>query len=307
MSSENTQFIISELKKENEELSKNNSELIPEQVGIARTYVTSYEKITKVLDQNQDIFTIINQINQKKQQIVTLCAKGLGDYEPGLVQPTCDLASEVGNLDTNVVSETGEIPSEITTRTISGSTTSITTPKIAFGVVRKDSIRVQFYPRLENQEAPTNNALENSSYPILQNINSSFVGKGKGTLLFQNSKYSEGQIDIFAINDSGEWDSISWSQDDQRDDTKIGNYYKITGGGSNCSSWASSIEQLESEITILRNQLSDILVSINGFKNKKHGYQLRVWAAKRTEVVNNDTIRLNNSMRRTLKNPPFTS
>jgi len=301
MSSENTQFIISELKKENEELSKNNSELIPEQVGIARTYVTSYEKITKVLDQNQDIFTIINQINEKKQQIVTLCALGLGDYESGLVQPTCDLASEVGNLDTNVVSETGVHESE--TKTPAGSLISITTPQIAYGVVRTDSIRVQFYPRLENQEAPTNNALENSSYPILQNINSSFVGKGKETLLFQNSKYSEGQIDIFAINDSGKWDSISWSGNN----TKIGNYYKITGGGSNCSSWASSIEQLESEITTLRNQLSDILVPINGFKNKKHGYQLRVWASKRTEVVNNDTIRLNNSMRRTLKNPPFTS
>ena len=300
MSSENSQFIISELKKENEQLTLSN-ELISEPIGIARTYISSYEKVAKVLDQNQNIFTIINQINQKKQEIVNLCALGLGNYSSGLVQPTCTLASEVGDLDTNVVSETGSFPQDTTNRIPPLSST--TTPKIAFGVVRTDSVRVEFYPRLENQEAPTDNALENSSYPILQNVNSSFVGKGKRTILFENSKYSEGQINIFAINDSGGWDSISWSGND----TKIGNYYKIIGGGSNCSGWASSIEQLESEITILRNQLSDILVTINGFKNKKHGYQLRVWASKRTEVVNNDTIRLNNSMRRTLRNPPFTS
>ena len=301
MSSENTKFIISELKKENEQLDITNSELFPEQVGIAKTYITSYEKIAKVLDQNQNIFTIINKINQKKQEIVNLCALGLGNYSSGLIQPTCTLASEVGDLDTNVVSETGSFPQDTTFGLPPLS--SITTPKIAFGVVRTDSVRVEFYPRLENQEAPTDNALENSSYPILQNVNSSFAGKGKGTILFENSKYSEGQINIFAINDSGGWDSISWSGND----TKIGNYYKIIGGGSNCSSWASSIQQRENEITTLRNQLSDILAPINGFKNKKHGYQLRVWGFKRSEVVNNDTILLNNSMRKTLINPPFTS
>lgn len=294
MSLENTQFIISDLEIENQGLIQNN-EILPIPIGIAQTYITSYQIPSEILDQTQDIFTIVNQINQKKQQIVSISALGIGTFSPGVAQPTCILASNPNNLNSPVISETGIIPSST-----GFGEPPIITPQIAFGVIREDSIRVQFYPRLEAQEAPNNNAFENLSYYTLQDQNSSFAGTGKETILFANATYNDEAIDIRVWDNSGEWDT-SWNGSNNI----IGNYYDIVGGGSTCTGFASSITQLENEIVALRNQLPQYLNPIKGFKNKKHDYQLRVWSFKRTEVVNNETIDINNYMKDVLSNPPF--
>jgi hypothetical protein len=293
MSSENTQFIIADLEIEKQGLIENN-QVLPEPLGIAQTYITAYQIPAEILDKTESIFNIIGQINQKKQEIVNIAALGIGTFSLGIGQPTCDLESNPNNLDSPVISETGIVPA------FSGE--FISTPQIAFGVVRQDSVRVQFYPRLEAQEAPNDNALENVSYPILQNSSSSFAGKGKETILFANATYFDGAINIRVWNNNGDWET-TWNGNNN----VIGNYYKIVGGGSTCVGWASSITQLENEIVALRNQLPQFLNPIKGFKNKKHGYQLRVWGYKRTEITNNETISIVNSMISTLNSPPFTS
>jgi hypothetical protein len=296
-----TNFIIGDLQLENQGLEENIQILSAEPVGSAQTYINLYQDIAEVLDKTEQIYTIITQINQKKQEIVNISALGIGTFSPGITQPTCDLESNRNNLNSPVTSETGIILSQ-TTDPIGPGGIPITTPQIAFGVVREDSIRVEFYPRLEAQEAPNDNALENLSYSVLENSSSSFAGKGKETILFANATYFDGAINIRVWNNSGNWDT-TWDGDDN----VIGDYYKIVGGGSTCVGWASSITQLEDEIVALRNQLPQYLNPIKGFKNKKHGYQLRIWSYKRTQINNQDQIDVNTSMISVLQNPPFTS
>jgi hypothetical protein len=296
MSSENTQFIINDLNIDNQGLVQSN-QILPQPIGVAQTYITAYQIPAEILDKTESIFTIVNQINQKKQEIVNIASLGIGAFSPGVTQPTCSLEPNPGNLNSPVTSETDFIPST----TLGIGTLAVTTPQIAFGVVREDSVRVQFYPRLEAQEAPNDNALDGVSYPVLQNSSSSFAGKGKETILFVNATFNDGAINVRVWNNNGDWNT-SWNGSDN----VIGNYYKIVGGGSTCVGWGSSITELENEIVALRNQLPQYLNPIKGLKLKKHGYQLRVWGYKRTQTTNSDTIALNESIINVLSNPPFT-
>jgi hypothetical protein len=295
MAESNSNFIINELEIENSGLLQN-IQILPEPIGVAQTYIDVYQTPSEILDKTAEIYILINQINQKKQQIVNLCASGIGTFSSGFAQPSCSLEPNVENLNSNVISETGIIPSQTTQFGL----VSITTPQIAFGIVREDSVRIQFYSKLEDQSAFDDNALGDVSYPVLKNQNSSLAGKGKDTILFVNAVYSDGSVPICVWNDQGSW-STQWNGDDN----VIGTYYKPVGINTLCVGLASSITQLENEIAELRNEFPQYLTPIKGFKNKKYGYQLRVWGYKRTQVTAQEQIDINNTMINVLNNPPF--
>jgi hypothetical protein len=64
--------LIDELEIENSSLITNN-EILPEPIGIASTYIAIYELPASKLDKVQEMYDLIDQINQKKQQIVNIC------------------------------------------------------------------------------------------------------------------------------------------------------------------------------------------------------------------------------------------
>jgi hypothetical protein len=218
-----------------------------------------------------------------------------------------DLVLEVSGTDEDslVFSETGT-----TFRIISsgGSPPLISYQPVAFGVIRKDNIRVVYYPTLENETSipQSNNALEDLSFPIITSgsTNSQFRGKGKATILSANSSFNDGAVDHRIRDDAGNWsvDSLKMGSGWSGGDNILGKYYKIT---NNCGGRRSEINTLSNEIADLRAEINDLLVPINSLKDKKHGYQLRSWSYRRSQKVNDDTISSNDALKNLINNPAY--
>lgn len=190
-------------------------------VGIASTSTNYYQIVAKALDQEilDTIQNRVDLINQKKSEIVGLCAQSFGVYVPGFNPPLCTLAQTVAEITTDIDSETGVYPS-VTGGTGSGGTT---TQAIAYGVVRPDYIRIQRYPDLENRTAPDDNPLSGLTFPVLD---SGTAGQGKQNIFFENSKWDDEYVTYYVTNLNGDYSTTGWSGGDT-----LGNYYKVTGPG----------------------------------------------------------------------------
>jgi hypothetical protein len=212
-----------------------------------------------------------------------------------------DLILEVTGTDEDelVFSETGK-----TFRTVVGvfPAPSTFTP-VAFGVIRKDDIRVIFYPALENQSSlpQTNNTAEGLIFPRITTT-SSLTGTGRETILSANSSYNDGAIDYRIRDDAGNWsaDGLKRGSGWSGGDNILGRFYKLKG---DCEGRRSQIETLSNEIANLRAEINVILEPINSLKEKKHGYQLQSWSYRRSQRVNNDTISSNNSLKNYINDP----
>ena len=217
----------------------NSSDVINIPIGIASTSTSQYQLVAKELDlQMLDVIQAnVDLINQKKQQIVGLCAQGIAGYVSGYSLPTCSLESDTGNLSSVITSETDSYPAASAgTGGLSG-VGGTPTPQIAYGVVRDDQVRIRRYPYLEDRISPNDNALENLKFPILS---TGKVGQGKENLFFQNSKYNDGTLTYYVTDDDGSWNDENWSGSGN----VIGNYYKITGPGSGYVSIAGTFNQI---------------------------------------------------------------
>lgn len=207
------QTVVSGLTSESLNRTESNSTFsIP--LGIAGTSISQYQLPAKELDLEilENVQPILDEINSKKSQIVSICNSVMSAYIPGLRPPLCAVESDKSNLDSEVISDTGEYAAVTVT------------PQIAYGNVRPDNIRILRYPNLENRVAPNDNALENYKFPVLTTQNS---GQGKIDSFFKNSKYNDGVLTYYVTSDSGNWSSESWNSNSN----VIGQYVKITGPG----------------------------------------------------------------------------
>ena len=177
---------------------------------------------------------------------------------------------------------------------------------VAFGVIRKDDIRVVYYPTLEDQTSlpQSDNSLDGLIFPIITSgsTNSQFRGKGRATILSANSSFNDGAIDYRIRDDAGNWgaDGLKKGSGWSGGDNILGRFYKLKGA---CGTTRSQINTLKSEIAILRAQINDLLPPITLLKGKKHGYQLRSWSYRRSQQVNDDTIISNNELKNSINDP----
>jgi hypothetical protein len=223
-----------------------------------------------------------------------------------------DLILEVTGTDEDelVFSETGK-----TFRTVGVFPASTFTP-VAFGTIRRDDIRVVFYPALENQSfIPENdNTAEGLIFPHITSgsTNSEYRGKGRATILSANSSFNDGAIDYRIRDDAGNWsaDGIKRGSGWSGGDNILGRFYKLKG---DCEGRRSQINTLKSEIAALRAQINgllpqsqvELLSAINTLKSKKHGYQLQSWSYRRNQKVNNDRIAANNTLIDLINDPDY--
>ena len=183
---------------------------------------------------------------------------------------------------------------------------AITYEPVAFGVIRKDDIRVVYYPTLEDQTSlpQSDNSLDGLIFPIITSgsTNSQFRGKGRATILSANSSFNDGTIDYRIRDDAGNWgaDGLKKGSGWSGGDNILGRFYKLKGA---CGTTRSQINTLKSEIAILRAQINDLLPPITLLKDKRHGYQLRSWSYRRSQQVNNDTISSNNDLKDLINDP----
>lgn len=194
-------------------------------LGIAGTSVSQYQLPAKQLDLEilENVQPVIDQINAKKAQIVSICAQIMSTYVPGLTPPLLTLEPDKSNLNSNIISDKDEYPAVTGGFSFSGAPNP-GTPQIAYANVRPDNIRILRYPYLENRVAPNDNALENSSFPVLTTQNS---GQGRYDTFFKNAKYNDGVITYHVSSDSGSWNSEDWTSNSN----VIGIYVKPTGAG----------------------------------------------------------------------------
>lgn len=221
----NSEIVVAGLGSDKSGISSSN-DIIDKPIGIASTAISRYQIPAKKLDEDliAGIGAVMDQINSKKQDIVDLSNVALAGYVPGINPPICELASNGGDLNSPITSEKGKLDSSPPLIGSGSGLPGLETSDIAFGVVRKDAIRVWRAPYLERRIAPNDFAFENLKYPILT---SSIAGQGKENIIFENSKYDGDGIPIYCWDDEGNWSSQGW---EETGDT-LGKYYKITGPG----------------------------------------------------------------------------
>jgi hypothetical protein len=393
--SKNSKFIINELELENSGLSQTN-DVLPDREKEVLVYINVYEDPASKLDKMQEMYDLLRQINDKKQEIVDKCNQAFNntgcELEPneGLLYGNGEILSiEVFNFPLDGVLEendgnklyknvlctggsgsgatfdvlvenknvtnvsivgsgvsytTGDIltisgsnigistlvPSNVsgrdleievtktdedklvfsetgkTFRIVPGIPPAITYEPVAFGVIRRDRIRVVYYPRLEDQSSlpQNNNAVEGLIFPRITSgsTNSQFRGKGRATILSANSSFNDGAIDYRIRDDAGTWgvDGLKRGSGWSGGDNIMGRYYKLK---DNCGTRRSDINTLSNQIANLRSQINDLLEPINPLKDKKHGYQLQYWSYRRSRRVNNDTISSNNTLKNYINDP----
>lgn len=239
------QTVVSGLTSESLNRTESNSTFsIP--LGIAGTFISQYQLPAKELDLEilENVQPILDEINSKKSQIVSICNSVMSAYIPGLRPPLCAVESDKSNLDSEVISDTGEYAAVTVT------------PQIAYGNVRPDNIRILRYPNLENRVAPNDNSLENYKFPVLTTQNS---GQGKINSFFKNSKYNDGVITYYVTSDSGNWSSESWNSNSN----VIGQYVKITGPGIGTFGITGTYDQ-PSETFTPDSQYSSVVSGLTG-------------------------------------------
>jgi hypothetical protein len=382
--SENSKIILNQLELENSSLSQTN-EVLPDRRDEAIVYIDVYEDPASKLDKVQEMYDLLGQINDKKQEIVTLCNVAFASTDPTCALDSNEkslygngeildfevISSTFGGIDgtySNVIANGGsgnsatfnvvvqgnnivsvsisnagdkyvsgdiltikgtdiglpedgsdfDLALEVTATdedelvfSETGKTFRIVPPAItyepvAFGVIRKDDIRVVYYSTLEDQISlpQSNNALEGLIFPIITSgsTNSQFRGKGRATILSANSSFNDGAVDYRIRDDAGNWgaDGLKKGSGWSGGDNILGRFYKLKGA---CGGRQSDINTLSNEIADLRAEINDLLAPINSLKDKKHGYQLRSWSYRRSQKVNDDTISSNNDLKDLINDP----
>jgi len=163
-----------------------------------------------------------------------LCQLALGAFVPGLCLPNCSLASDTGDIDSNIDSDKGTIPAN-------AGVGGTPTPAIAYGNVRGDYVRIQRYPRLERREAPDDNPLKNMKFPILTTGN---AGQGKKNVFFRNSRWNDEYVTYYVSDDEGNWSTEGWDGGDT-----LGRYYEITGPGTGVITIFGSVDSVNGIFT----------------------------------------------------------
>jgi hypothetical protein len=383
--SKDSKFILEQLELENSGLVQTN-DVLPDRKNEAVDFIKVYEDPAKKLDERQQAYTLLSEINSKKQQIVNKCNEAFNNdscslesnesllYGDGKILNFDIVSVGIGtngtytdvtatggsgtdatfnvivqsNIITDVnISNSGEGYSIGDVLTIKGSDLTGTPnvgsgfdlilevsqtdedklvfsetgktfrivgvppftqfQQIAFGVIRRDRIRVVYYPELENQSSlpQTNNTAEGLIFPRITET-SSLTGTGRETILSANSSYREkdGLIDYRINDDAGNWevDGLKRGSGWSGGGPILGKFYKLKGTTS-CQGIKNDINTLSNEIATLRAQINEILEPINSLKSRKHGYQLQSWSYRRSQRVNNNTISSNNSLKNYINDP----
>jgi len=255
---QNSQVVVAGLGSERSGIESANS-ILHKPVGIASTAISRYQVIAKQLDLEllNNVSSILNEINSKKLQIVEKSQLALVGFVTGINPPICEIASDRSDIDSPIVSEKDTISAS---NALTGSLSGLLgdpTPKISYGVVRKDTLRVWIAPNLEERKAPNNNAFENLKYPKL---NRDRCGKGKENIIFKNDKYNDGTNTIYCWNNKGDWSIREW----EKTGNALGRYYSIIGPGSGTAKLAgvydavTQIYTLDPEFQPLTEILTDI-------------------------------------------------
>jgi hypothetical protein len=232
------------------------------------------------------------------RDVLTINGTDIGMPEDG---SDYDLILEVTRTDEDelVFSETGK------TFRVGGLTPF--TP-VAFGVIRRDDIRVVYYLALEDQTSlpQSDNLSDGLIFPLITSgsTNSEFRGKGRATILSENSSFNDGIIDHRIEDDAGSWnpDGVKRGSGWSGGDNILGKFYKLK---SACGTTRSQINTLSGEIASLRAQINDLLSPINVLKNKKHKNQLKSWAFRRNKKTNLDNIDQNTSLESIINDPSY--
>jgi hypothetical protein len=379
--SKNSKFILEQLELENSGLVQTN-DVLPDRKNEAVDFIDVYEDPAKKLDQRQQVYTLVEQINSKKEQIVDKCNQAFNNtscslesnesllYGDGSIIGITTINAPFGGTNDTYsnVTATGGSGTDATFNVIvqSNSVTNVNTSnsgegysigdvltikgtdigmpddgsefdlilevsqtdedklvfsetgktfrivgvppitqfqQVAFGVIRRDDIRVVFYPELENQSSlpQTNNTAEGLIFPGITTT-SSRTGTGRETILSANSSYNDGVIDYRINDNAGNWgvDGLKRGSGWSGGGPIIGKFYKLR---SDCGERRDDINTLSNEIADLRAQINEILEPINSLKSRKHGYQLQSWSYRRSQRVNNDTISSNNSLKNYINDP----
>ena len=240
----NSEVVVAGLGSDKSGISSSN-DIIHKPIGIASTSISRLQIPAKKLDEDliAGVGTVMSAINDKKQQIVDLSNIALSGYVKGINPPICELASKPSDLNSPITSEKDKINSSTALIGSGSGLPGLDTPDIAYGVVRKDAIRVWKAPYLEQRIAPNDNAFENLKYPILT---SDIAGKGKENIIFENSKYNDGGVTIYCWDDEGNWSSQGW---EETGDT-LGRYYKITGPGLGTARLAGVYDNITQVFTL---------------------------------------------------------
>lgn len=253
----NSRLVVAGLGSDKSGISSSNN-IIEKPIGISSIAISRYQIPTKKLDEDLlvGIGSILDQINNKKQEIIDLSNIALSGYVPGINPPICQLASDGDSLDSPIISEDGKLNSSPPLIGSGSGLPGLETPDIAFGVVRGDELRVWRAPYLEQRIAPNDFAFENLKYPILT---LDIAGQGKENIIFQNSKYNIDGITIYCWNDEGNWSTQEW----EGDNNTLGRYYKIIGPGIGTARLAGVYDEV-TQIFTLDGEYSGMLEIVVG-------------------------------------------
>jgi hypothetical protein len=237
---------------------------LPQAINISYNTLQKWVAPSQYID-NQ-IISIVNQINTKKQQIISICASAAaGD------PPACGLSSIASDV-TNVYASVsnGIIATGIGTTT--GDNVGLaTTGVVGYGTVYADTIISLTYPNLEMGNYSTNNPIENEYYANV--IGNAGIGKQ----------------DTFTQNNG----------------SFLGNVFVITGGGGPCAGYSASITNLIVEIANLRVGIGSYINAVNVVKGYKYSQQLDYWSLNKVVNQSNATIDGNNTALQVLNNPAY--
>lgn len=256
--------VVGILTTQNESLASASTTPLPQAIGESYNTLQKWVVPSQYID-NQ-IISIVNNINFKKQQIVTICATAAAG------NPTfCSISTTTSGVTAvyaSVPNGTVAIGIGTTTGTSVGlATTSI----VGYGTVYADTIVSLTYPSLESGNYSTNNPIENE-------YNANVIGSP-----------GIGKQDTFTQNNG----------------SLIGNAFAITGGGGPCAGYASSITNLIVEIAALRVGIASYVNAVNVIKGYKHSQQLDYWSLNKVSNNLNNTISGNNTALQILNNPNY--
>jgi hypothetical protein len=252
-------------------LASANSDGIGPNLTLASNNVSEYKTYASQLDSK--ILPLINEINAKKQQIVSICALAGASVGGGKNPPLCGLSTIASSITTQY---SGIATSPVITGfgTAKGDTVGLgTTAVIAYGTIYQDTLQGYYFPNLENGVYNTTNPLENPAYARI--TSSSNLGIGQSTNLF--------------INDSG--------------GSFLGYCYAFSGPAGTCAGYASSISTLISQITAIRsNIISNYLNNPTTIKGYKHSSQLQVWSLNNVKLDNTSSSSAIDNVTNIIKN-----
>jgi len=198
----------------------------------------------------------------------------LAERRPG-IQTNIDLFSPICNtVDSQIVSIAASIvtiQSEIVGLSTNAYAVGCGTTGIGASIVYPDTVRNYSY------NISTQSYDGDSPY----DVNVAFLSSGNvgfGTFL------------VYTQNDSSQ-SGIGTLYDD------IGTCYRIPCTSGNCVSFASSITEKQSQLTTLRNQLTDLITSSNNVKTERVDYEIERYAGNYTiRILTQENTRISTAI-----------